>query len=144
MKCKIWRVIFLKSFLPPKIRWISGFPRIMDTWSAHRDEMNSNICARALLSTSSTAPRLFSRPILAIGPELSISRQKFRITGSRVRMEARFFSNLNGASLHSAFHVHLSIVLIWLTYCWKGRKTATNPWITGNLLFSVSHVYPLQ
>ena len=61
-----------------------------------------------------------------ICPELSISRQKFQITGSRIRMEARFFSNLNGASLHSAFNFHLSIILLWLKYCWKGRKTATN------------------
>ena len=32
--------------------------------------------------------------------------------GSRVRilLEARFFPNLNGASLHRAFHVHPSIV----------------------------------
>ena len=35
--------------------------------------------------------------------------------GSRVRvpLEARLFPNLNGSSLHWAFHVHSSIVLIW-------------------------------
>ena len=34
------------------------------------------------------------------------------VTGSRVRipLEARFFPNLNGTSLHRAFHVHPSIV----------------------------------
>ena len=47
-----------------------------------------------------------------------------RITGSRVRipLEARFFPKLNGASLHTAFHVHHSIVSIWLKYCWRDVK----------------------
>ena len=43
----------------------------------------------------------------------------------RIPLEVRFFQNLNGASLHRAFHVHPSIVPIWLKYCWKGRKTPT-------------------
>ena len=40
-------------------------------------------------------------------------RSRLRITESRVRipLEARFFPNLNGASLHRAVHVHPSIVL---------------------------------
>ena len=48
-------------------------------------------------------------------------RSRLRITGSRVGipLEARFFPNLNGASLHRAFHVHPSIVSKWLKYCWK-------------------------
>ena len=47
-----------------------------------------------------------------------------RITGSRVRilLKARFFPNLNGASLHRAFHVHPSIVSKWLKYCWRDVK----------------------
>ena len=45
----------------------------------------------------------------------------------RIPLEARFFPNLNSASLHRAFHVHPSIVLIWLKCCWKGRKTLTHP-----------------
>ena len=51
----------------------------------------------------------------------AVSAPYFR---SRVRnpLEARFFPNLNGTSLHRAFHVHPSIVLIWLKYGWKGRK----------------------
>ena len=49
---------------------------------------------------------------------------RLRITGSRVRipLEARFFPNLNGASLHRAFHVHPSIVSKWLKYCWRDVK----------------------
>ena len=39
-----------------------------------------------------------------------------------VSLEERFFPNLNGASLHRAFHVHHSIVPIWLKYCWKECK----------------------
>ena len=41
-------------------------------------------------------------------------RSRLRITGSRVRvpLEARLFPNLNGASLHRAFHVHPAIILI--------------------------------
>ena len=120
----------------------------MDFWFS---ENNGHIKCASRWDDQGTTFNVFHRPTPLfppytrwIGPELSISRQKFRITGSRVRMEARFFSNLNGASLHSAFHFHLSIVLIWLKYCWKGSKTATNPWMTGNLLYSVSHVYPLQ
>ena len=50
-------------------------------------------------------------------------------TDSRVRvpLEARFFPNLNGASLQRAFHVHPSTVPIWLKIFWKGCKTLTHP-----------------
>ena len=33
---------------------------------------------------------------------------------------------VNGVPLHTAFHYHLNIVLIWLKYCWKGRKIASH------------------
>ena len=58
-----------------------------------------------------------------------------RITGSRVRipLEARFFPNLNGASLHRAFHVHPSIVSKWLKYCWRDVKPV-HPSIFKHLL----------
>ena len=32
------------------------------------------------------------------------------------------FPNLNGASLHRAFHVHPPIVSKWLKYCWRDVK----------------------
>ena len=41
------------------------------------------------------------------------------------------FSTVNGVSLHTVFHYHPSIVLMWLKYCWKGRKIANHPSI-GN------------
>ena len=45
-----------------------------------------------------------------------------------VRNEARFFLNLNGASLHSrSLHFQLSIVLIWLYYWRQGRKAQNHP-----------------
>ena len=49
---------------------------------------------------------------------------RLHIMGSWVQilLQARFFWNLNDASLHRALHVHPSIVLIWLKYCWKGWK----------------------
>ena len=36
-------------------------------------------------------------------------------------------SIVNGVPLHTAFHCHPDIVLIWLKYCWKGRKIASHP-----------------
>ena len=36
---------------------------------------------------------------------------------------AGFFPNLNGASLHRAFHVHRSIVSKWLKYCRRDVKS---------------------
>ena len=39
-----------------------------------------------------------------------------------IPLEARFFPNLNGTSLHRAFHVHPSIVSKWLKYCWRDIK----------------------
>ena len=50
---------------------------------------------------------------------LAVSAPNF---GSRGLGEARFFLNLNNASLQRAFHVHPSVVLILLKYRWKGRK----------------------
>ena len=37
------------------------------------------------------------------------------------------FSTINGDPLHTAFHNHTPIVLIWLEYCWKGCKIASHP-----------------
>ena len=37
------------------------------------------------------------------------------------------FSTVNEVSVHIAFHYHPRIVLIWLKYCWKGRKIASHP-----------------
>ena len=45
----------------------------------------------------------------------------------RIPLEVRFCPNLNSASLHRAFHIYPSIVLIWLKYCWKGCKTLIHP-----------------
>ena len=36
--------------------------------------------------------------------------------------EGESSQNLNGASLHRAFHVHPSIVSKWLKYCWRDVK----------------------
>ena len=47
--------------------------------------------------------------------------------GVQIPLEESFFQNLNSFSLHKAFHVHPSIVPIWLKYCWKGHKTVTDP-----------------
>ena len=62
--------------------------------------------------------------LLNNGNDLASERSQLRITGSRVRipLEERFFPNIDGTSLHRAFHVRPSIVPIWLKYCWKGRK----------------------
>ena len=59
-----------------------------------------------------------------VGLRFGFERSLLRITGSRVRipLEERFFPNIDGTSLHRAFHVRPSIVLIWLKYCWKGHK----------------------
>ena len=104
-----------------------------------------NICARAcFINTTVYVLHRYT----SLFPPYSLDRprikciKKFRITGSRVRilLEASFFSNLNGASLHSAFHARPSIVLIWLKQCWKGRKKQLiHPSeITGNLLYGVT------
>ena len=49
--------------------------------------------------------------------------------GSRVRipLDLSFGPNPNGASLHRAFYVYPSIILIWLKYCWIGCETANHP-----------------
>ena len=136
MKFKIWRIIFLKRYLTPKM---------MDFWFS---ENNGHIKCASRWDNQGTTFNVFHRPTPLsppytrwIGPELSISRQKFRITGSRVRMRARFFSNLNGASLHSAFHFHISIVLIWLKYCWKGKPQLIHE--SQVTYFTVCHMYIL-
>ena len=36
------------------------------------------------------------------------------------------FSSAVGVSLHTAFHYHPPIVLIWLKYCWKGHKISSS------------------
>ena len=60
--------------------------------------------------------------------------------GSQVRipLEARFFPNINGSSLHRAFHVHPSIVSKWLKYCWC--KTLTHP----SIHFSFSPIFNIH
>ena len=40
---------------------------------------------------------------------------------------AEIFSIINGVPLHKAFCYHQFIVLIWLKYCWKGRKITSHP-----------------
>ena len=37
------------------------------------------------------------------------------------------FSAVNGVPLHTSFHCHPPIVLMWLKYCCKGRKIADHP-----------------
>ena len=56
--------------------------------------------------------------------------------GSRVRipLDASFGPNLNGASLHRAFYVHPSIVLIWLKYSTVEldvKPQIIHPWIVN-------------
>ena len=56
--------------------------------------------------------------------------------GSRVRipLDASFGPNLNGASLHRAFNVHPSIVLIWLKYSTVEldvKPQIIHPWIVN-------------
>ena len=46
------------------------------------------------------------------------------------------YSTVNGVPLHTAFHYHPNIVLIWLKYCWKGRKIASHPSIHTSFLRS--------
>ena len=46
----------------------------------------------------------------------------------------RIFSTINRVPLHTAFHYHLPIVLIWLKYCLKGRKIASHPSIYCSFL----------
>ena len=58
-------------------------------------------------------------------------------TAQWLRFQARFpllaeiVSAVNGISLHTTFHYHLPIVLIWLKYCWTGRKIASQPSINS-------------
>ena len=61
------------------------------------------------------------------GRAVSASGFGSRRVAVRIPLEAKFFPNLNGASLHTSFHVHPSLVSKWLKYCWKGRKTLTHP-----------------
>ena len=37
------------------------------------------------------------------------------------------FSTINCDPFHTAFHYHPPVVLIWLKYCWKGRKIESHP-----------------
>ena len=46
---------------------------------------------------------------------------------SSIPARGEIFSTVNGVPLHTAFHYHPSIVLIWLKYCWKGRKITNHP-----------------
>ena len=41
--------------------------------------------------------------------------------------EGEIFSTVKRVLLNTAFHYHPPIVLIWLKYCWKGRKITTRP-----------------
>ena len=43
------------------------------------------------------------------------------------------FSTVNGVPLHTAFNYQSLIVLIWLKYCWKGRKITTHASISYDL-----------
>ena len=42
---------------------------------------------------------------------------------SWIPARGKIFSTVNGVPLHTSFHYHLPVVLIWLKYCWKGRST---------------------
>ena len=46
---------------------------------------------------------------------------------SSIPARGEIFSTVDGVPLHTAFHYHPSIVLIWLKYCWKGRKITNHP-----------------
>ena len=54
---------------------------------------------------------------------LALSKSDHGVSGSNPA-DGEIFPKLNGASLHRVFHVYPSIVLIWLKYGWKGRKTS--------------------
>ena len=65
--------------------------------------------------------------LLHVGPYEPQKRPRGRAVsapnfGSRGRGFESRFSNLNGASLHCAFHVHPSIVSKWLKYCERDVK----------------------
>ena len=47
---------------------------------------------------------------------------------------SKIFSAINWVPLHTAFHIHSLIVLIWLKYCWKGCKIANHPSIKGQTI----------
>ena len=42
--------------------------------------------------------------------------------------------NVNRVPLHTAFDFHPPVVLIWPTYCWKGRKITSHPSILNQWL----------
>ena len=46
---------------------------------------------------------------------------------SSISTRGEILSTVNGVPLHTAFHFQPHIVLIWLKYCWKGRKIASLP-----------------
>ena len=52
--------------------------------------------------------------------------------------------NVNGV-LHTVFHYHPPIVLIWLKYCWKGRKIGIiHPSIHPSVISYLLHVHPVR
>ena len=67
----------------------------------------------------------------------AVSAPDFGSRGRRFESRWRqdFSPNLNGASLHRAFHVHPSIVSKWLKYCWRDLKPS--------LIQSLCHTDPL-
>ena len=76
----------------------------------------------------------------------SVSTRDFGSQGLRFESPSRrnSFQTLNGASLHRALHVHPSIVLIWLKYCWKRHKAldhpCIHPWKYTSILGQIAHV----
>ena len=55
--------------------------------------------------------------------------------------EAEIFSVIKDVTLHTAFHYHLPIMLIWLKYCWKGCKITSHPSYSYNIYWLNSKQY---
>ena len=83
----------------------------------------------------------FERPIVS----KKANKKYWSSRPSSIHACGKIFSAVNKVPLHTAFHYQPPIVLIWLKYCWKGRKISCHPSIHYNCLtekyYSVQHAF---
>ena len=68
--------------------------------------------------------RIFSRIARSPGSSVGLALAYWSSGPSSIPARGEIFYTVNGVSLHTTFHYQPSAVLIWLKYCWKGRKIA--------------------
>ena len=69
---------------------------------------------------------IISTHIRSPGSSVDLALAYWSSGPSSILTRGEIFSTVNGVPLHTAFHYHPNIVLIWLKYCWKGRKIAAS------------------